>query len=69
MDMRLGQLMILSNEAERQRALDAVAFNLAFTGDKQKVLSSNLRCHGPYTDGYYENEQARLLKDLGKKNG
>lgn len=60
------QLIILHNEATRQRAIDA-QFQ-AMTQDPKatkKAVDSLLKVHGPYTEGFHEGELGALKERLG----
>lgn len=63
--MSNDKLIILANEAERQRALDAIYMNMAFGGDKDEMIPKALAIHGSYTEGFFENEHTRLMKRFG----
>lgn len=63
--MNRNKLTILTNEAERQRALDTIYMSMAFGGDKDDMIPKALRVHGPYTIGFFENEHDRLMKRFG----
>ena len=60
------KLQILYNEASRQRALDTISMSQAFGGGKevQAHLEELLKIHGEYTEGFYEEESAKLKQFL-----
>ena len=62
-----GQLNVLWNEARRQRTLDMIALRGAVWGGKEvcEALEDGLKAHGPYTEGFYEEERKRLKEALG----
>jgi len=57
------KLNVLNNEASRQRAVD-VAYIGAIIGGKEarEALEQAMKVHGPYTEGYYDDEFNRLLE-------
>ena len=63
------KLVILYNEALRQRALDTIAISQGFGGGKesQEYIENMLKIHGHYTEGFYENELDSLAKRFGVK--
>ena len=71
MRMSTAQLIILCNEAERQRMLWAGALGLAMNGGKdfQRAYQQAQQVHADYTEGYWEREMKRLKKDMGLING
>jgi hypothetical protein len=67
MNIPTEQLYILYNEACRQRAIDTYNRAIAFDPKAaREVLSKLEKVHGPYTEGFYEQEEAALRKALGK---
>lgn len=55
-DFKLG---VLYNEAERQRAVDAVYGGMSFSGD-DGYFDKVMKIHGAYTKGFYENERKQF---------
>ena len=66
MRMPLSRLIILHNESERQRALDAERMANAFSGGKPfaEYIENAKTIHGDYTDGFYEGQFNLLKKNL-----
>ena len=60
-------LQILFNEARRQRAIDVGLISMGVWGTKEskEQLEKDLKVHGPYTEGFYEEERKRLMEVLG----
>jgi len=69
--LHLGErkLIILFNEARRQRALDLLGLRLAVWGERKDLgdLEAALKAHGAYTEGFYEEERHKLLGALEKR--
>jgi len=61
------RLIILSNEARRQRALDSIWISKLFAKNGDDSLPKALKCHGSYTDGFYESERDSLTAHLTKR--
>lgn len=62
-----NKLLILYNEAQRQRWIEASIYRFAYNG-KGKDFSSRLedmtKIHGPYTEGFYKRERQKLKEKL-----
>ena len=57
---------MLENEATRQRALDAAFIGMVFGGsDTKDMMDSIMKIHGPYTEGFYEQEFNALTALFG----
>ena len=57
------KLMILYNEAMRQRAIDSIFLSYAMNGSEE--LETYLKAHGNYEEGFHEDELTRLKEVLG----
>lgn len=64
--MQDEKINILCNEAERQRALDALVLSFAINGDKDNQIGKALKSHGVYTEGFYDEEFNKLKAKFSK---
>ena len=58
------RLLILANEANRQRALDTIWISKLLSKDGDNSIERALKAHGPYTDGFYTAEMNSLTARL-----
>ena len=59
------KLDVLYNEAYRQRMLDVQTVAMGSNPPKNlnQTLQKAMKCHGPYTEGFHEEEMNKLFND------
>jgi hypothetical protein len=68
LDLPTQKLVILANEASRQRSIDTILLAQAFHSPKNvsEMHEESKLVHGDYTKGFYKNQLSLLKANQGK---